>query len=174
MIVHEGRTTRTETGSILTATDLLQATPEALMREQSDVFRIVEKIRAYDSNLDIAYLEPGKGELADAPYIIFERCRDGKARVVFSVWKLDDSVMDRVKAADTTIFDVEGAIDLANARARKAQKDKQAESFGEAKDVVKHIVANPKGTYSFPNSAGEVVTLRDDEGITKRNGKSVT
>jgi hypothetical protein len=76
--------------------------------------------------------------------------------------------MDRIKMADTTVFDVQGAIELANARARKEIADKKVERFGEAKDIVKHIVASPKGTYSFPSTQGDVVTLRDDEGITKR------
>ena len=159
---------RTEHG-LMTADDLLHSDPGAIMREQSDVFRIVDRIREYDPNLDIAYLDPEKASsLTDAPYVIFERCRDGKNRVLFSVWKLDDSVLDRIKMADTTVFDVQGAIELANARARKEIADKKVERFGEAKDIVKHIVASPKGTYSFPSTQGDVVTLRDDEGITKR------
>lgn len=161
---------RTEHG-MMTAQDLLHASPESLLREQDDVFRVVEQIRAYDPNLDVAYLDPDKGSISDAPYVIVEHCRDGKTRLLFSVWQLDASVMDRIYAADTTKFDVEGAIDLANAKARKEIEDKRAEVFGEAKDVVKHIIANPKGTYSFPNTRDEVVTLRDDEGITKRESR---
>jgi len=163
---------RTEHG-LNTAADLLHADDNALLREQADVFRIVEKIREYDPNLDVAYLDPDKGSIADAPYVIFEWCRDGVPRVIFSVWELNDRVMERVYAADTTKFDVEGAIDKANARTRKELEEKSKESFGVAKDIVQHIVASPKGTYSFPSTTGDVVTLRDDEGIVKRNGKSV-
>jgi len=164
---------RTEHG-LMTAADLLHADPAALLREQDDVFRIVQRIRDYDPNLDVAYLDPDKGSISDAPYIIFERCRDGVPRLLFSVWKLDASVMDRIIAADTTKFDVQGAIDIANARARKDIADKGAERMGEGADIVKHIVTSPKGTYSFPSTSGETVTLRDDEGIIKRDGKSVT
>jgi hypothetical protein len=158
---------RTEHG-LMTAQDLLDANPEALLRDQEDVFRVVEQVRAYDPNLDVAYLDPDKGSISDAPYVIVEHCRDGKTRLLFSVWKLDASVMDRIIAADTTKFDVEGAIDLANAKAKKELEAKSKERFGEAQDITSHILANPKGTYSFPNTAGETVTLRDDEGIIKR------
>lgn len=158
---------RTEHG-LMTAQDLLDANPEALLRDQEDVFRVVEQVRAYDPNLDVAYLDPDKGSISDAPYVIVEHCRDGKTRLLFSVWKLDASVMDRIIAADTTKFDVQGAIDLANAKARKELERSKEERFGEAKDITTHVLANPKGTYSFPNAAGETVTLRDDEGIIKR------
>jgi hypothetical protein len=152
----------------MTAQDLLHANPESLLREQEDVFRIVERIRAYDPNLDVAYLDPDKGSISDAPYVIVEHCRDGKTRLLFSVWQLDMSVMDRIYAADTTKVDVQGAIDIANEKARKEREAKGKSTFDEAKDIVKHIIKNPKGTYSFPNTEGEVVTLRDDEGIIKR------
>jgi hypothetical protein len=158
---------RTEHG-LMTAQDLLHASPESLLREQEDVFRIVERIRAYDPNLDVAYLDPDKGSISDAPYVIVEHCRDGVTRLLFSVWELNASVMDRIYAADTTKVDVQGAIDLANEKARKELTEKKKERFGEAKDITEHIIKNPKGTYSFPTAAGEIVTLRDDEGIIKR------
>lgn len=158
---------RTEHG-LMTAQDLLHANPESLLREQEDVFRVVEQIRAYDPNLDVAYLDPDKGSISDAPYVIVEHCRDGITRLLFSVWELNASVMERIYAADTTKVDVQGAIDLANEKARKEIEEHKADRFGEAKDVTSHILKNPKGTYSFPTAGGEVVTLRDDEGIIKR------
>lgn len=163
---------RTEHG-LMTAQDLLYANPESVLREQDDVFRVVEQVRAYDPNLDVAYLDPDKGTISDAPYVIVEHCRDGKTRVLFSVWQLDSSVMDRIYAADTTKFDVQGAIDKNNKKAREEALKKGAGLFEEAKDITSHIMANPKGTYSFPSTTGEVVTLQDDVGIVKRDGKSV-
>lgn len=157
-----------------TLADLIHAAPESILKEHNDVLRIVDKIRDYDPNLDVAYLDPDKGSIADAPYAVFEWCPDGVPRLVLSVWELNDSVMDRIIAADTTKFDVQGAIDLNNARVRKEIEDRKKERMGEAKDIVKHVVDSPKGTYSFPSTTGETVTLRDDEGIVKRDGKSVT
>jgi len=147
--------------------DLLQADPGVVLREQSDVFRIVERIREIDSNLDVAYLDPDKASITDAPYMIFEWCRDGVPRVLFSVWEMDERVIDRIHAADTTKFDIQGAIEKANEKARKEQQEKSKDVMAEGGDIISHAFASPKTSYTFPSTTGEVVKL-DEKGIVKR------
>lgn len=159
---------RTETGDVFTMQDVVQL--DAHTTVERDVLGIVEWVRDYHPNLDVLYLDPDHFSLTDAPYAIVEYDAQGRAQLVFSCWHLDESVKDRVKAADTWRYDVQGAIDLAEARQRKETEAKWEEEREKNTDVVKHVLANPKGTYSFPNADGEVVTLRDDEGITKRKG----
>jgi hypothetical protein len=163
---------RTPSGGLNTIDDLLAANPDSVLADQRDVFRIVEEIRRIDPNLDVAYLDPDRvGEsLFDAPYAVYERCRDGVPRLLFSVWKLDDSVIDRVRQADTLAFDINGAVERANQRTREEIQKRGKERMAEGGDIVKHVLANPKTTYSFPSSTGEVVTLQDDYGIIKREG----
>lgn len=150
--------------------DLLQADPGVVLREQSDVFRIVERIRAIDPNLDVAYLDPDKATITDAPYMIFEWCRDGVPRVLFSVWEMDERVIDRIHAADTTKVDIEAAIEKANEAAREEARKKSQETIAEGGDIIAHAFANPKTSYTFPSTTGEVVKL-DEKGIVKRERK---
>lgn len=166
---------RTETGGLNTIQDLIQVAPNVVM--ERDVLSIVEEIRNFGDfygQIDVAYLDPEtSGGLTDAPYIIFERCRDGKARLVFSVWQLDSSVMDRIRAADTTVFDIGELVEKHNAKRREEIEKAGKERLAEAGDIYAHALRNPKTSYTFENTDGEVVKLDDQFGIVKRNGQSV-
>lgn len=137
---------------------------------ERDVLNIVEKIRAYDPNLRVKYCDPSRAEFGDAPYRITEICKDGIERQVFSVWELNDLVLERLYQADSQRLDIIGAIDLANYKADLAQKQRYRESIDEAHDIVQHYLKNSKTTFSFVNDEGEKVIIDDQEGRTHKKG----
>jgi hypothetical protein len=80
---------------------------------------------------------------------------------------MDERIIGRILAADTTKFDVQGAIERANENARKEQQEKSREVMAEGGDIISHAFASPKTSYTFPSTTGEVVKL-DEKGIVKR------
>jgi hypothetical protein len=38
----------------------------------------------------------------------------------------------------------------------------------EAADLAKHVLQNPRTSYTFHNTKGEKVTIQDDKGVIKR------
>jgi len=147
---------------------LIEFMPGVLV--ERDVLNIVEKIRAYDPNLEIQFLDPAKGaDMYDAPYRIVEKCRDGFQRVVFTVWKLDETVLERIYQADSARSDILARLDANNARVRMEQNRRFREDIiGEAHDIAVHLLKNPSTTYSFHNTEGEVVKIEDDKGKRPR------
>jgi len=168
-------TSRTRSGGLNDVQDLLHIAPNTTV--ERDVLGIVEWIRNYGdyyAQIDVAYLDPDKCDSPfDAPYIIFEHCRDGIPRLVCSVWKLDETVKERIKAADTTLYDVGAQIEKHNEARRKELAQASKDRMAEAGDIYAHALANPKTSYTFPNTDGDNVTLDDHVGIVKRNGQSV-
>jgi len=145
--------------------------PGVLVR--NDVLNIVDKIRAYDDRLDVQFLDPERfPEWGDAPYRIVEKCKDGFTRVVFSVWELNDTVLDRIRMADMASTDVLARLDANNAAVKmNANRRFREQVLGEAKDMLIHAMANPKTSYKLHNDQGDLVTIQDDKGVTKRAGK---
>jgi hypothetical protein len=140
------------------------------VRVEQDVLGIVEEIRRRFPVLDVQFLDPGRfEEITDAPYRIIEHCADGFDRVVFSTWQLDKRVLDRIHDADTLRGNILDRIDANNSHLRAGEKQRFQERLAEAADIAKHVL-RARTTYSFKNTNGETVTLRDDEGITKRVG----
>lgn len=130
---------------------------------EKDVLGIVERIRAYDSHLDVLCLDPTKADFCDAPFIVVELCNDGHWRRVFEVWELDERVLQRVWAADTAKHDVQGRLEKANELARQEVHRRYQEASEESKDIVAHIFASAKGTYTFQSPAsGKLVEVNDD------------
>lgn len=121
-----------------------------------DVLRVVDAIRSYDPNLRVKYLDPNSGaELVDAPYKIMELCPDGIERVIFSVWSLDNRVLDRLYSADTHKHDILAGIDVNNSKAKEDQKRRfRDEQLLPAHDVATHVLASPKTTYTVPGPEG--------------------
>lgn len=130
---------------------------------ERDVLGIVEKITEYDENLRVQYLDPSSGaDFSDAPYRIVEVCPDGKVREVFSVWALDEKVLERIYAADTQRIDVLTALNNHNALLRKERERRYEEKKLEAQDIVSHVLKSPKGRYTIPKANGEGVAVIDD------------
>lgn len=165
---------RTPSGGLNSIQDLVTISDN--YRAEKDVLGIVEWIRNYGDyygQLDVAYLDPDRVDSPfDAPYIIIE-WRNGVAHHVFSVWELNESVKQRVLAADLKYVDVEAEMEKHNAKVRKEIAQKGRESFAEARDIIEHAAANPKTSYSFANTEGEIVTVDSHNGVVKRDGQTV-
>lgn len=122
---------------------------------EEDVLDVVGRIQDYDSNLRIKFLDPKVGGIADAPYAIFEVCPDGLERLVFTVWELDERVMDRLFRADTYKHDILAGIEQANQKARNNLQRRFKDTMEEAHDITKHVVKSPKTEYSIPSQDGD-------------------
>lgn len=140
---------------------------------EKKVLDIVDKIRDYDPNLDVLYLNPDRMEMFDAPWVIVENCKDGQIRKVFDVWELNDSVFERLVACDTMRGDVLLNVDAFNAKLRQESQRRYDDKRHEASDKFAHLLKNPKTTYTLPTGDGEVLTVDDQFGVVKRNGESV-
>lgn len=140
---------------------------------EEDVYRIVERVRAYDSNLDIIALNPNHKDidLTDAPYVLVEKCKDGQWRPVANFWQLDETVMQVVESADMQKRDIEAAIRGANIKARAAEARRYEDFREEAKDIVKHI-AGMKSKYTVQDPrTGELIAFYDDRPPTREAPK---
>lgn len=127
---------------------------------EEDTLRVVERIMAYDPNLRVKYLNPDQGaELGDPPYKIFELCPDGHERLVFSVWSLDERVMQRLYLADTHRHDVAGRMEAHNARVRQAAQRRFRELADEALEITRSVVRSPKDTYTMPGPVEGTTTV---------------
>lgn len=142
-------------------------TPDGFVRLEDgsicerDTLNIVQKIYEYDPNLKVQYVERA-ASTGDAPWRVIERCHDGEYRVIFYAWKMDEMVLERLRAADCYAVDVFNSMDNHNEGLRRLEKRRFRERMEEANDITAHIVASPKGRYTFRNEAGELVTIDDD------------
>lgn len=130
---------------------------------ESDVLRVVEQVRAYDENLDIICLNPNADhDVSDAPYILVEKCKDGQWRPVAHFWKLDETVMQVVEAADHQRNDLVAVIQGKQIALRKDQERKFKDMREERKDIVASIAGmKSKFTVTDPRT-GELIAFYDD------------
>lgn len=136
---------------------------------ERDVLNIVQKLQEYDSNLKVQYLDPNRAsEPGDAPYQILELDQEGRWRLVFKVWELNDSVIDRIRAADMRNPEFLKNMDAHNMRIRMESKRRYEEKMLEAADITKHVISSPKGRYTIPSADGEGVVLVDDTAPERR------
>lgn len=135
---------------------------------EHDVLNVVEKIRNYDPNLRVKYVDPMRAEFGDAPYRITELCPDGMERLVMEVWELDDRVVERIVAADNSRNNVLVSLDDTNLIASKIQERRYEEIRLEDQDLIHSYLKSPKGKYSFNRRDGALVTIDDQEGRKHR------
>lgn len=144
---------------------------------ERDVLGIVKKIQEYDPNLKVQYLESASS-VGEAPYRIVETCRDGIERLVFSVWVLDESVLQRLFAADNQRWNVLSNLEQNNNKVREQQNRRfKEEALGSAREVTNAVLSSPKSTYTVPEDVllGErgnpntKVKFRDTPGPTRDN-----
>lgn len=153
---------------------LVQLAEGVLVEE--DTLRIVERIREYDPNLRIKYLDPDRGgDLGDPPYKIFELCPDRFERLVLSVWSLDERVLERLWAADTQRFDILAKLDRVNNQARENEQRRYREEREEAHEMAVSILRTPKDTYTLPGKDGTTVVISATEpsSVKTRSGLRV-
>jgi hypothetical protein len=143
---------------------LIQLSDGMLIEE--DTLKIVERIHEYDANLSVRYLNPAvRDSVGDAPYAIFERCTDGLDRLVFAVWQLDNTVLERIWQADSTKHDILKRMTDSNMKIDNNSRRKYQEEREEAHDITSHILNSPKGQYSIKN--GDVKITVSDSVPTK-------
>lgn len=119
---------------------------------EQDVLNVVEKIRAYDPNLTVQYLDPGRADaLYDTPYQIMEECPDGLRRPVMGVWVLDESVLERIYACDRKRVDVLRNLDANNAAIRLQEQRRYDEEVAAVSEMVQGVLKSPKDTYKATN-----------------------
>lgn len=119
---------------------------------ESDALKIAEKVNLYDPNLRVTFLNESARSVGEPPYVIVERCRDGVDRPVFGVWKLDETVLQRIYAADNEKWNVLQRVDETNARAKQQEKRRYKEVMAEAKEITEAVLRSPKSTYTVPES----------------------
>lgn len=130
---------------------------------ERDVLRIAERISEYDDNLYLQYADPARSNLYDAPYRLVERCKDGIDRVVFVIWELNEAVLERIYAADTSKHNILESIERKNLLAKQAQIRRYQDKMDMAADIVRHIVESPKTRYSFPNHDETAIVTVDEQ-----------
>lgn len=130
---------------------------------EADVLNIVEKIRDYDPNLNVKYVDPALADPSDPPYKVVELCPDGIERVVFGVWELDEKVLERLYAADNARTNVLVDIHGNNILAQKEMDRRYREVCLEDQDVVSHLLKSPKGRYSFRRRMDDALIVVDDD-----------
>lgn len=129
---------------------------------EEDLYNVVRKLQDYDPNIRIKYLNPeARAEISDAPYAIFELCPDGIERLIFTVFELDDRILQRLYAADTTRHNILTNISTANEVAAQLRKRRYTERQQEVVDIMKKAFLSPKGKYSFEID-GKHILLDDD------------
>ena len=136
---------------------------------ESDVLNIVEKIRDYDPNLRVKYIDPMLADPEDPPYRITELCPDGMERVVFGVWNLNETVLERLYQADNARTNVFLDIHGNNLLAKKEQERRYIETRLEEQDIIASYLRSPKGKFSFRRKEDDaLVTIDDQEGRKHR------
>lgn len=119
---------------------------------EHDVLNIVEKVQAYDPNLKVQYLDPALADdITDAPYRILEKCPDGNWRVVFTVWELDERVLERLYRADNQRGNILHGLDGANLLAKRNQERRYKDEQEALAEMVRDTIKSPKDTYSARN-----------------------
>ena len=117
---------------------------------ERDVLSIVQRVHEYDPNLKVQYLNDANCGVGEAPWRIVEVCTDGIERPLFSVWTLDERVLQRIYAADQQKWDVLGRLDRSNARAKSSEKNRYRERMEEAREITTTVLRSPKDTFSVP------------------------
>jgi len=119
---------------------------------EQDVLNVVEKIRAYDPNLEVQFLDPGRfSDITDAPYRVMELCADGAWRVVMTIWELDERVLERLAALDTQKNDILAGLDKANNAAKERRNARFREEIASVSEMAAAVLRSPKDTYKATN-----------------------
>ncbi len=135
---------------------------------ERDVYNIVEKIRNYDSNLRLKYME-GNSNYSDAPYALFELCADGIERLVFTIWELDERILTRLRQSDNQLQNVLNGLEDNNAAVQASLNRRYQDMRDEKHDIAKHVFKSPKGRYSYRDDKGSLIVIDDDPARKGRN-----
>lgn len=134
-----------------------------------DALRIAEAIKAYDPNLEVLCVDPNvASDVSEAPFVIAEHCKDGILRPIFHCWALDNTVLERIRGADTNSINLNATLDKMKADLELQKTRRYEEKRLENKDIVEHI-ARMKSKYTVRDSqTGELITFYDDRPATRK------
>lgn len=119
---------------------------------EAGAYEIVRKVQEYDPNLRVQYLDPERAsDITDAPYRIIEMCRDGLPRIVFSVWELDERVIERLHRADALKGNILLGLDGSNLLAEKQRLRRYEDEEDALKEMVTDVLKSPKEKYTAKN-----------------------
>lgn len=130
--------------------------------------KIAEAIDDYDSTLRIICVDPNVASFAEAPFILAQVCPDGEMRRIFEVWELDERVLARIEAADTTRHDIQAKIDWINAKTQSEAKTRYAEKRLELQDLGVSLIRNRKSSFSFKDGE-DLVTIYEDRPSVRKS-----
>lgn len=116
-----------------------------------DVLGVVKRLQEYDENIVVQFADPAKCDITDAPYRIMELCPDGMLRVIMEVWKLDNTVLERLYALDTQKWDVLQRIDKANQAVTLGEKRRYQDEVRALSEMAGDVLKSPKDTYTATN-----------------------
>ncbi len=140
---------------------------------EKDALLVAEAINDYDPNLFVICVDPHIANINDAPFIIAEKGPDGVMRRIFEVWELNNSVLQRIEAADTTRHDVQSKIDYVNSQVRGQWKKRYEERKDVWKDIFVTGLKHSKSSFTYRNpDTGEFTTIHEHKPMEK--GKDVT
>jgi hypothetical protein len=84
-------------------------------------------------------------------------------RRIFEVWHLDNTVLARIEAADTTRHDVQAKIDWINAEARREAKKRYEERSLAKIELGTAVVKSTKSRFTYKDqTTGELVTIHEN------------
>lgn len=132
-----------------------------------DALRIVERIKEYDTNLEVLCLDPARAEsITEEPFIIAEHCKDGKLRPVLRAWKLDEHVLLRIIAADKCTLQTLESMEQAT---RDEAHSRYRDAMEESHDIAQHVLKDRKSSYTVRDSVtGDMLTFYDDRPTTRK------
>lgn len=131
---------------------------------ERDVLNIAQRVYEYDENLKLQYRD-GHAEVGMSPYRLMEKCKDGIWREVFPIWQLDETVLERIWAADNQRHDILARLDRTNESARQSGVRRYEERKQQEQDWLVSYLSSPKGRWSFKDEAqGKKITLDDQPG----------
>lgn len=131
-----------------------------------DVYRVAREIELrYNGQVKVQYLNPDALiELGDYPYRIVEKMPDGGYKLIFGVWQLDNTVLDRLEMLDN--WRGGKFLDELVAKEEKDKKHRRGAyqdwSQNQAQPLVASILGSRKSTYKWKTEEGKWVKVYKD------------
>lgn len=133
---------------------------------ERDVLGIVQSIsERYGQRVRIQYLDPNQiAGISDAPYRILEYVQETDTvpahyEVLFSVWQLDQRVLDQLALMDThKNFSILAEMDKEYEREQRRIQKEADDQFEEALELSKAAFRTDK-TFTFKDDQGNLVKL---------------
>lgn len=138
---------------------------------ERDALMIAEKVRDYDSDLQIICIDPSRASFTDAPFIVVRDKGNGIFEKVLEAWALDDKILERIWASDCSKNDV--LTTLANMEMAKKREAAAIsyEKSGHNMELGAAIIATPKSSFTYKDEKGDLVKIHESEPVTRNAQK---